>query len=220
MPALPFSLVTIAVIALSLSLVGCTGDATPPSLAGPSQSILPTPTDADIDEDTDVDTDVDAGPTSTPEPTITAPPYAGPATCTNLLDKSSLRKLAKHDYLNRGDAFTEKVAGEPDLGQLFQFLQSSGIVCQQSRGSDDPVTYAWGPISESDAELQRAELVTNEVTLRGTHIEQGYEIWRADGDVDGPWAASYAFGDGYWALSYGPNASRRLEEIVDNAPAF
>jgi hypothetical protein len=213
MSAQPSPLVTIVAVAisvlLSLSLVGCAVDApAPSSAADPSQPILPTPTDSS------------PGPTETPEPTITAEPYAGPATCSNLLDKSSLRKLAKHGYADIGDAFTEKVAGEPALGQLFQFLQSSGIVCKQSRGSSDGIIYAWGPISEADAELQRAEMLRNEVTFRGTQVEQGYEIWSADGDVNGPFAASYAFGDGYWALSYGEKAAERLEEVVDNAPAF
>lgn len=191
---------------LILALAGCGGN------SAPQQSSAPVET-----------TTTSAVPSATPE--TSASPTALPAepeaaTCESLLDPETVKKGEAE-----GGSISEFTAEEAeDGGALKKFIAYGGIACRFGQDqADNPVLFAYGPITEAQAEKEKAHLdkVGGET---GTN-ENGGTYYGAADDTE-----VYVFSPaGYWAYQYNngfgnvinpDSVSETIEEVVANAPAF
>ena len=136
-------------------------------------------------------------PDPTPDPTV-APtedpivePPASAATCTNLLDAKRVTKFENAGWGPSDDEYRQKVIDEGDGKGLSKF--ADGIICRWGvMNGDQSIMFGYAAISDEDAEVQRAKVISG----GGELIDDNYEHYNGSG------GAEYAFGDGFWLYYY------------------
>lgn len=145
----------------------------------------------------------------------TARPYDGTATCENLLDAGTVASLAKSGIADLSDQAQESMASQPNLAP-YAFLDRSGLACVWGvQGNDLSTIYAYGPISDADAQAETDSLRADGYEEQ---IEAGVAYWHSPTD-DLP-IEHYAFGNGFWAYQFDNGSGPLLDQIVENAPSF
>jgi len=145
-------------------------------------------------------------------PTITGAPYSGTATCETLIGETAYADYTARGFTDFSADFTQRVATQPQLGELFDILQWSGIVCQLAHGDATSTVYGYGPISAEQGTEKTEQLDGAGFALTAAGGFDRYT--NASGETE------YAFGDGYWALSYNNGGGGVLDQIVEHAPQF
>ena len=142
-------------------------------------------------------------------------PYTGTATCTNLLDASTVAEYEANDWVGRGDAFTQNIIDAPDQ-EIRGFLENGGIACAWGRPTQDEGVsmFGYGPITPEQADVQRQKFIERGL-VRTAY--QGGETWTA---IDGNHYGTWVFGDGYWAMGSESQLGNVIDEVIANAPEW
>jgi len=154
-----------------------------------------------------------------PGPTVAEPiepvPYTGTATCDNLVDRSTANKFRSKDWDVTGDGYTANIAAQPRLF-LSHFLEYGGIVCGWGV-NETTLQYAYGPITDTQAETEKFELLAQGGTISQ---EAGSEVITFPGSGPGQVPTTIAFGDGFWAYGIDYGGGNHMDEVIRNAPEF
>lgn len=161
-------------------------------------------------------------PSQTPSetPGASESPTAAAATCESLLDPESLEK----GEAEGGSVSTFTAEEAEEGGTLTKFIEYGGIACSFGADmADNPVLYAYGPITEDQADTEMAHL--DKVGGESGTNENGGTYYGGADDTE-----IYVFSPaGYWAYQYNngfgnvinpDSVSETIEEVVANAPAF
>jgi hypothetical protein len=150
-------------------------------------------------------------PTSSPVPVT----YAGSATCSNLLDDSTLEGFRAKGWVDVSAEYIAHHSLDPKWS-LRNFLDSDGLVCAWGPAGatgEDTVAYGYGPLTAA----QKDQYENASGNLSFTTLHNVDYIGPGINDIS---QGAYAFGPDVWAASFDTGEGQVLNELVTNGPGF
>lgn len=156
-------------------------------------------------------------PSSSVEQTPTPVATDSEVTCDGLLNQATITELEQAGLADVTAGVPEPTSerASPSLEDVVKF---GGIKCvwaeagTEGLGSAPALSYGYGPIGEADAKEMITILQTHE-GLQEETTEYG-RLFSDNGE------GTFAFADGYWAISRDGGAGGAMEDLLQNAPGF